>query len=93
MKFVPFVNSDNIKARELLVNLLESSPQGQTLGEMRKRLAVLKKLWAAQDDGVFLENAEHETLVNILNSRSDFAVTSEDIINVVDAVFGAKDQT
>lgn len=90
MKLIPLAQHGPLHARTVLIDLLKTAPAGQTLGDMRARLKVLKKLETAKDS-VTLEDAEHQTLVAMLNSRSDFVVTSEDIISIVDAVFDAKE--
>lgn len=92
MKFVPFKKFGVFESRGLLVNLLSTSPGGQNLGEMRKRLTVLTKIEDAPQgaDGVSLEDAEHAALVQMLENRSDFLITSRDIIAIADAVIEAK---
>jgi hypothetical protein len=91
MKFVPFIqHADIADTRTFLSSLVETTPAGQTVGEMRERLELLKKIKAAPGEGATLENAEHATLVRILNTRNDFGICKEGIIAVVDAVIAAK---
>ena len=90
MKLVRLAKHGALDARDFLITIVESSPGGQTIGEMRKRLAVVKKLRAADGDTVKLEDDEHTTLLAVLDGRDDFAVTSEDILSIYDAVQDAK---
>jgi hypothetical protein len=92
MKIIPLGKVGILDTKPFLIQMIESSPAGQTIGQMRERLAVLKALKACPDDAtdVSLEDAQHNTLVGVINERRDFAVTSEDIVAVVDAVIAAK---
>ena len=93
MKFVPFQKYGNIETRQFLRQMVESSPGGQTVGQMRERLKLLKAIDEAPAEGVVLDDSEQGALLQILNTRPDFIITSADIIAIVDSVAEAKAPT
>jgi len=54
MKFIPFKTYGNVESRTFLIDMLLTSPPGQTLGQMRERLKVLTKIESAPAEGVTL---------------------------------------
>lgn len=90
MKFVPFAKHGPIESRAFLLQMLLQSPAGQTIGQMREKQKVVDVLEAAGPEGAVLEDAQHAALLATLNGRSDFIVTSKDIIAIVDSVAEAK---
>lgn len=86
MKFIPFADRGPIDTRAFLTQMVETSPAGQTVGQMRDRLKILKAIQTAPADGVVLEDAQQAILLGIINGRSDFVITSEQIIAIVDSV-------
>lgn len=90
MKFVPFQKFGKFDTRTFLLDMLRSAPAGQSIGQMRERLNPLNALEAAGPDGATLEDAEHVTLMGVINARQDFAITSADLIALVDSVAAAK---
>lgn len=91
MKFIPFKIYEQLNTRDFLSGIVKTSPAGQTVGEMRVRLKVLNALTNAPPDGVQLEDAQHATLLKVLNSRDDFGITSADVVAIVDDVVDAKE--
>lgn len=91
MKLIPLGRVNDFDARTFLIQMLESAPNGQTIGEMRKRLAVLDKLNAAAPDAtaIVVDDADRDTLLGVINARGDFAVTRREIIQIVDGVANA----
>jgi hypothetical protein len=92
MKIVPLGKVGSFDTKSFLIEMMKTCPQGQNIGQMRERMMVLNALTAASDTAteVALEDSQHTTLLNVLNSRGDFVVTSADILSIADAVIAAK---
>lgn len=91
-KFVPFVKQGLFESRLFYLQMIEASPAGQSIGQMRKRIKIVDKLKEAKKNGVMLDDSEQAELVQVINSRHDFVATSKEVIAAVDALENAKDK-
>lgn len=86
MKFVPFATHGQFETRKWLLGALALSPNGQTFGQMRERLKVADKLETAPAEGAVLEDAEHQTLLGVLDGMTNLGISSKDLLAVYDSV-------
>lgn len=91
MKTVPLRESPSLKTVEIIKAVLERPTQGAVVSELRARCRVLDALDRVQPDAteLYLEDADHDTLVRAVNTFV-FGVATKDVLAIVDDILEAK---
>jgi regulator of extracellular matrix RemA (YlzA/DUF370 family) len=85
MKTIQLVNSGSIRAAEVIAAAVSTSTQGIRVDEIRRRVRILDAVDGKTEGPVELEDADHQKLVEIINSYP-FAIASRDLLAVIDGI-------
>jgi hypothetical protein len=91
MKTIPLRESPGLKTVEIIKAVLERPAQGAALSELRARCRVLDALDKAPPGAtrMYLEDADHDTLVRAVNTFV-FGLASKELLAIVDDILEAK---
>ncbi len=91
MKAIPLRESPGLKTSEIIKTVLERPAQGVNVGELRARCRVLDALDRVPPEAtrMYLEDADHDTLVRAVNTFV-FGLASKELLVIVDDILEAK---
>lgn len=89
MKIVPIRDGENFRTLDVLRSSVAAAPNGINVDQMRKRIRVLDVLDKAAGDSFTLEDADHQTLVGVLNAQP-WARADRELLALIDDVLNAK---
>lgn len=90
MKRVSFKDVGEFKARDIVIKVLETTPEGIKFADMNKRLKVLEAIEDTPDGDVMMEDAVFETLKKVLENFP-FANCKLDLVRMLHGILSVKD--
>lgn len=89
MKFVPFRDSGSLKTYEIVNAVVTQAQQGVTVDEIRRRCRIIDAVERAAEDGVLLEDADHDLLRKLV-SEFRFGMARPDLLQIIDDILQAQ---
>lgn len=85
MPKITFIERAPFDTKALLLNVLGGSRLGMTLGDMRRRLALMDRIEAANGE-LELERDDHELIKGIVETSPIFAIVDRRLVEVADSI-------